>query len=89
LSGKWGKVETAYDWITVGIFAGLVTLFLHRSIDVDEPRDALWQYLVAGVGCGFTNWLGNEGWHLPAVAALAATLGYIHFVLRPFGRPTA
>jgi len=80
-------VETAYDWITVGIFAGLVTLFLHRSIDADEPRDALWQYLAAGVGCGVTNWLGNEGWHLPAMAVLAGTLAFIYFVLRPFGYP--
>jgi hypothetical protein len=82
-------VETPYDWITVGIFAGLVTLFLHRSVDVDEPRDALWQYLVAGVGCALTNWLGNEGWHPAALAALAVTLAYIHFVLRPFGYPRA
>jgi apolipoprotein N-acyltransferase len=81
-------METAYDWITVGIFAGLVTLFLHRSTDADEPRDALWQYLVAGVGCAITNWLGNEEWHLLAIPALAATLAYVYFVLRPFGYPS-
>jgi hypothetical protein len=80
-------VETAYDWITVGVFAMLITLFLHRSVDVDQPRDRLWQYLVASAGCAFTNWLGNEGWHAFAIAALAATLGYIYFILRPFGYP--
>ncbi len=80
-------METAYDWITVGLFALLITLFLHRSIDVDEPRDSIWQYLLASGGCAVTNWLGNEGWHLAAIAALAATLGYVYYVLRPFGYP--
>lgn len=80
-------METAYDWITVGIFAMLITLFLHRSVDVDQPRDRLWQYLVASAGCALTNWLGNEGWHIVAIASLAATLAYIYFILRPFGYP--
>jgi hypothetical protein len=80
-------METAYDWITVTIFAGLVTLFLHRSIDVEEPQDSLWQYLLAGTGCAFTNWLGNSGWHVPALAGLAGTLSYIHLALRPLGPP--
>jgi hypothetical protein len=80
-------LETAYDWITVGIFAALVTLFLHRSSSEDEPQDSLWQYLVAGASCALTNWLGNEGHHAAAIAALAATIGYILWALRPFGFP--
>lgn len=80
-------METAYDWVTVGIFAVLVTLFLHRSTDKEEPRDSLWQYLIASVGCAVTNWLGNEGWHVAAIPALGATLAYIFYVLRPFGFP--
>lgn len=77
-------MQTIYDWLTVGIFCALITLFLHRSVDVDEPRDSLWQYLVASAGCALVNWLGNEGRHLPALGALALTLGFIHRVLAPF-----
>lgn len=78
-------MQTVYDWVTVGIFCALITLFLHRSVDVDEPRDSLWQYLVASVGCAAANSLGNGGYHLAALALLAVTLGFIHRVLAPFG----
>ena len=77
-------MQTIYDWITVGIFCGIITLFLHRSVDVDEPRDALWQYLVVSVGCAISNWLGNEGRHVLASGMVALTLAFIHYVLRPF-----
>ena len=77
-------MESVYDWLTVAVFAFLVILFLHRSVDVDEPNDHLWQYLLAGVGCAFTNWLGNEGFDLLGVAALLTTLAYIFYALRPF-----
>jgi hypothetical protein len=79
-------VQTPYDWITVAIFAGLVALFLHRSVDVEEPRDHLWQYLLAAGGCALTNWLGNADRHLLAVAALIATLAFIFHALRPLGQ---
>lgn len=77
-------MQTIYDWVTVAVFCALITLFLHRSVDVDEPRDSLWQYLVASAGCALTNWLGNEGHHLLAAASLALTLSFIHLVLVPF-----
>jgi len=85
-------MQTIYDWVTVALFCALVTLFLHRSVDVEEPRDSLWQYLVASAGCALTNWLGNEGHDALAIGALALTLYYIHRVLKPFpfsgGGPT-
>ncbi|WP_033922455.1 XrtV sorting system accessory protein [Sphingomonas sp. 37zxx] len=77
-------MQTVYDWVTVAIFCGLITLYLHRSVDEDEPGDSLWQYLVASTGCAFTNWLGNEGYQLAAIGMLALTLGFIHYVLAPF-----
>jgi hypothetical protein len=80
-------METAYDWITVGIFAMLVTLFLQRSTGAEPPKDSMWQYLLAATGCAVTNYLGNEGWHLPAIAVLLATIGYIFYALRPLGFP--
>lgn len=75
-------METVYDWVTVAIFAGLIVLFLQRSTE-KEPTDSLWQYLVAGIGCALANYLGNEGYHIPAVAAVIATLAYTFFALRP------
>ena len=76
-------METPFDWVTVIIFAGMVVLFLQRS-SMDEPPDTIWQYLPPAVGCAFANYLGNEGYQLAAIGVLAATLGYIIFVLRPF-----
>jgi len=42
-------METVYDWITIGIFAGLVVLFLQRSME-GQHEDSLFHYLVAGSG---------------------------------------
>lgn len=76
-------METAYDWITVLIFAGLVTLFLSRSVGENRGDDSIWHYLVPSVGCAVANWLGNDGRDLTAVAVLAATLLYIyHYLFR-------
>lgn len=83
---QWGDtLETVYDWVTLAIFAGLIVLFLERSSQ-DEPSDSLWQYLVASVGCAVANYLGNEGYVIPAVAAIAAVLGFVWYVLKPFDR---
>lgn len=85
-------METAYDWITIIVFAGLIVLFLQRSQGV--ARDHLWQYLVAAVGCAGTNYLGNEaiklgqpGYHIAAIGLGVATLAFIWFALQPFGEP--
>lgn len=84
-------METPYDWITVGIFAGLIVLFMQRSTsdsdnDVDDP---LWMYLAAGVGCAVANYIGNEGQHLLAIVAIAATLAFVVHFLKPFRWPRA
>lgn len=76
-------MATPYDWITVGIFAALIVLFLQRSSS-DEPSDRLWQYLLPSVGCAVANYLGNEGYHLLAIGAVVAVIAYIIMVLRPF-----
>jgi len=84
-------METAYDWLTILVFAGLIVLFLQRS--QGEARDHLWQYLLAAIGCAVTNYLGNEAikaddlmWHLGAGASGLATLAFIWLALRPFER---
>jgi len=91
-------VETVYDWLTVAIFAGLVVLFLQRSSAEAEPRDHIWQYLAASIGCAVANYLGNNAikngvdgrvdylGHSLAAVTLAGTLGYILVTLKPFKR---
>jgi hypothetical protein len=83
-------MESVFDWVTMAVFAGLIVLFLQRSTE-DVPRDSLWQYLVAAVGCAVTNFLGNEGlkngdtiYMVAAVLLMIAVLGFVHFVLKPF-----
>ena len=86
-------MSTVFDFLTVGIFAGLIVLFLKRSVGEDgaldlaeaaPPDDHLWQYLVAASGCAVANYAGNEGYPIPAVALIIATLAFIVYILRPF-----
>ena len=75
-------METFWDWITVFAFAGLVTLMLQRSM-MDEPTDSLWQYAPPAVGCAVVNYIGNEGYHIPAAIGLVAVVVYVFKVLKP------
>jgi hypothetical protein len=91
-------LETVYDWLTVMIFAGLIVLFLQRSTGDGEPRDSIWQYLGASLGCAIANYVGNDkegaisgaigdaGRHFLAVAIIISVLAYIWYVLKPFDR---
>jgi hypothetical protein len=81
-------MSTAYDWITVMIFAALVTRFLASSAAAEDREDSLWHYLLASGGCAAANWLGNEGHHAAAIALIVVSLAYIYwFILRPAGTP--
>ena len=78
-------METIYDWISLGIFAGLVVLFLQRSTSDRADGDvSLIYYLGAGVGCGVANYFGNKGQDIVAILLLAATIGFIVYYLKPF-----
>ena len=76
-------METIFDWVSVAIFSGLIVLFLQRSSEA-VPRDSLWQYLAASVGCGVANYLGNEGYTIWAVLTLVFVLVFVWIVLRPY-----
>ncbi len=81
-------METAYDWITVAAFAGLVTLFLSRSLDARLEDDRLWSYFVPAAAFGAADWLGNNGKGWAAVAVAFLALGYMLRYLRlPPGPP--
>lgn len=75
-------METAYDWITLALFGGLIVLFLERS-SKDEPTDHLWQYIVPAVGCAVANYAGNNGQQIIAVAIIVGVMVYTHIVLKP------
>jgi len=78
-------METAYDWVSLGIFAGLIVLFLHRSTSDRAESDAsLLYYLGAGGGCAVANYFGNRGDHLIAILLIAATVGFVLYFLKPF-----
>jgi hypothetical protein len=84
-------METVYDWVTVAIFAGLIVLFLQRSVGTE--RDSMWPYFVASVSCAVLNQVGNHAidtgetlYHVLAIAGIAATVGFIQIFLKPFGK---
>lgn len=79
-------METVYDWVTVAVFAGLAVLFLQRS-SAEQPRDKVIHYLPPAAGCALSNFIGNEGYVIPAVALLVGVMAYIYFILKPFERP--
>jgi len=80
-------METIYDWVSLGIFAGLIVLFLQRSTSDRPERDvSLFYYLAAGVGCAVANYFGDHGQDLIAILLLAATLGFVFYFLKPFQR---
>jgi hypothetical protein len=81
-------METVYDWVSIGIFAGLIVLFLQRSTSAKEldRHDSLPTYLGAGVGCAIANYLGNKGNDLLAIILIIATLAFVFYFLRPFAR---
>jgi hypothetical protein len=77
-------VSTIYDLITVFIFAGLAILFLQRSLDPNPSNDRIHHYLPPAIGLALANWLGNEHQDLWAIVAIAASVVYILYVLKPF-----
>lgn len=76
-------METVYDWITVAVFVGLSVLFLQRSSE-EKPRDRIYHYAPPAMGCAVANYLGNEGYMVPAVMVIVCVMAYIYYVLKPF-----
>jgi hypothetical protein len=85
ISGKC-DMQTIFDWVTMAIFGGLVVLFLQRSTGPQDDRDKIYHYLPPALGCAAANYLGNNDQRVMAIAIVIAVVGYILFVLNPFGR---
>lgn len=79
-------MNTAYDVVSLAIFAGLIVIFLQRSTSSDADDDApLFNYLIAGAGCATANYFGNNGQDAIAIALILGTVGFIFYFLKPFG----
>ncbi len=77
-------METIFDWVSVGIFGGMVVLFLQRSTADEAPKDHIVQYFPAAVGCAVANYLGNHHQEQLGAALIIGVLVYIAVVLKPF-----
>lgn len=84
-------MQTVYDWVTVAIFAGLIVVFLQRSVGDGEPQDSILSYLPPAIGCAVSNYFGNEGLEQGNVAfqvlgalGIVAVLAYTYYVIKPF-----
>ena len=83
-------METAYDWVTLGIFAGIIVLFLQRSIN-PVPNDEKWRYFLPSVSVAALNQVGNAAYesnkaiyHVLAILGIVGTLVMIQYLLKPF-----
>lgn len=77
-------MSTIYDFVTLGLFAGLAILFLQRSME--GSRDRMIAYAPPAVACALANWLGNQSYHIPAALTLVAGVAWTVVVLKPFQR---
>ena len=85
-------MQSLFDWISILIFAGLVVLYLQRSMAEGPPTDRIAHYAPPAVGCAAGNFVGNQGvtdarpeLQLLAAAILVAVVVYIFQVLKPLG----
>jgi hypothetical protein len=79
-------MSTVYDWVTLAIFGGLVVLFLQRSVEGSEKQDSIYHYLPPAIGCAVANYLGNHDQQVIAAILIIAIVGYVIFVMKPFGQ---
>ena len=82
-------METADDWLTLALFAGIIVLFLQRS-SMENPPDRMIDYLPPTLGCAIANQAGNYGikndsllLHAIAGALIVGVVVYVWLVLKP------
>jgi len=80
-------MNTAYDWLTLALFAGIIVLFLQRS-SMENPPDRMIDYLPPTIGCAVANYAGNHAkdnllLHAIAGALIVGVVVYVWLVLKP------
>ena len=81
-------MKTVFDIVSVIIFVGIAILYLQRSASEEQDKVALWKYAVAAVGCAVSNYLGNNGYAIPAAIVTIGVVAVFIFLLKPFDRGT-
>jgi hypothetical protein len=77
---------------TMAMFAGLVVMFLRRSLDgkdwtvAGEQPDSLVDYIAASIGLACASWINARGSVFLATLVLALVCIYVALALRPFAR---
>lgn len=77
-------MSTVYDFMTMGLFAALAVIFLHRSTRPEPDTHPIWMYGLAGVACATANFCGNHGYAFIAVVLMALVTGFLLWVLGLF-----
>jgi hypothetical protein len=75
-------MQTIFDWASVLLFCALAVTLLHRSM-TPPFVDRIIAYLPPAVGYAIGNWLGNEGYTVPAVAILGLSALYYLAIIKP------
>jgi hypothetical protein len=70
---------TAFDYLAVACFAGLVVAFFKWT---DRSPRTLSRLLLSSIAFAMANHLGNVGFHLFALVLIAAGTGYAMLVLK-------
>lgn len=70
-------MSTIFDFVTVGLFAILAVLYLHRSSRAQADSVPLWQYALAALACAAANAAGNGGYVWPSVALQTAVAAFL------------
>lgn len=81
-------MKTIFDFLSIGLFAGLAILYLQRSASAERDTIALWKYAVPAIGCGVSNYLGNNNQVIAAVVMIVASVIFSIVMLRPFTQNT-
>jgi len=72
-------METAFDFLTVACFAGLVIVFFQYT--KRDPR-TLMQLMISGAAFAIANHLGNAGLPIFALILIVAGAGYAALVVQ-------
>ncbi len=79
-------MKTIFDFVTLGLFAGLAVLYLQRSASAEPDPVAIWKYGLAAIGCGVADYLGDHDQRIASMFVFAAVVIFSLAMLHPFSR---
>ncbi len=70
-------METIYDFMSVTLFIAMAGIFFFRYRSENPP---LAPYMLISLDCAVSNWIGNNGGGISAVALLIAGSFYLLYI---------